>query len=258
MPDERSSQVAFASEGLFSERQIALPLTIALLITFASYLTFAHFYDPAAHSDLTNRYIGNGYCQAMIGVFVAATLYAVLHYLGLHIERYHLQLFNQSLGTRAPPFYLLSSFLSGRRNTDENGLLMALQRWYNNARSREDFANLSDYLLLLRGQQHQHNFAPLHFAIWVLPLLGFIGTVVGITEAISGLEQTVALAGAPAGGGLSGVLAGLKFAFDTTFIGLVLVIPTMLYSLTLRARAQKLDMYYYEILLNRLFYDSPA
>ena len=70
MPDERSSPIIFASEGLFSERQIVLPLTIALLITFASYLTFAHFYDPAAHSDLTNRYIGNGYCQAMISVFV--------------------------------------------------------------------------------------------------------------------------------------------------------------------------------------------
>ncbi len=258
MPSEESPRIAFASEGLFSERQIALPLMIALLITLASYLTLAHFYDPAVHSDLTNRYIDNGYCQAMISVFMAATFYATLHYLGLHIERYHLQLFAQPTIPRTPPFYALSSFLSGRRSTDENGLLTALQRWYKNARCREDFANLSDYLLLLRGQQHQHNFAPLNFAIWVLPLLGFIGTVVGITEAIGGLEQVVTLTGTPAGGNLNGVLAGLKFAFDTTFIGLVLVIPTMLYSLTLRARAQKLDMYYYEILLNRLFHDSPT
>lgn len=258
MADKQPASAAFASEGLFSERQIVLPLTIVLLVTFACYLTFAHFYDPAAHSELTNRYIGNGYCQSMISVFIAATLYAALHYLGLHIERYHLHLFNQSEGLHPPLLYSLSCFLSGRRSTDENGLLLALQRWYKNARSREDFANLSDYLLLLRGQQHQHNFAPLNFAIWVLPLLGFIGTVVGITQAIGGLEQVVALAGAPAGGGLSGVLSGLKFAFDTTFIGLVLVIPTMLYTLTLRARAQKLDMYYYEILLNRLFHDAPA
>ncbi len=65
---------------------------------------------------------------------------------------------------------------------------------------------MSDYFLLLRGQQHQHNFAPIGFAIWVLPLLGFIGTVVGITQAIGGLEQAVAPAAAATG--LSTVLGG--------------------------------------------------
>ena len=52
-------------------------------------------------------------------------------------------------------------------------------------------------------------------------------------------------------------VGGLKFAFDTTFIGLVLVIPTMLYLLALRARAQKLDMVYYQILLDRRFHAAP-
>ena len=252
----------FTSEGLFSERQIVLPLAVATLITLAVYLTFAHFYDAAVHADRWNRYLGNGYCQLMISVFLAATLYAVLHFLGLRIERYHLQLFNpvdDSQRSPAPLCYVLICFLSGRRDTDESGLFNALQRWRQNARSRDDFANLSDYLLLLRGQQHQHNFAPLNFVIWALPLLGFIGTVVGITQAIGGLEQVVAVVGAaPGGGGLTEVLAGLKFAFDTTFIGLILVIPAMLYTLALRARAQKLDMYYYEILLDRLFRDAPG
>jgi len=249
----------FASEGLFSERQIVLPLTVATLITLAGYLTFAHFYDGATHPNGLSRYLGNSYCQLMISVFLAATLYAGLHALGLRIERYHLQLFSQANKLHAPLLYDGLCFLSGRRDSDESGLLKALQRWRQNAQSREDFANLSDYLLLLRGQQHQHNFAPLQFAIWALPLMGFIGTVVGITQAIGGLEQVVATIGAvPGGGGLTEVLAGLKFAFDTTFVGLILVIPTMLYTLALRAKAQKLDMYYYEILLDRLFHDAPT
>ena len=249
----------FASEGLFSERQIILPLTVVTLITLASYLTFAHFYDDATGREGLHRYLGNGYCQFMISVFLGATLYAALHALGLRVECYHLQLFSQTSAPPAPPLHALIGFLSGRRDREENGLLKALQRWRHNARSREDFANLSDYLLLLRGQQHQHNFAPLQFTIWALPLLGFIGTVVGITQAIGGLEQVVATVGAaPDNGGLTEVLAGLQFAFDTTFVGLILVIPTMLYTLVLRASAQKLDMYYYEILLDRLFHDAPA
>lgn len=252
-----SNSAPFTSEGLFSERQIVLPLTVAILIAFASYLTFTHFYTNT-DGDGYPRYLDNGYCQLMISVFLAGTLYAALHSMGLRIERYHLQLFIHGETASGPWLYGLLCFLSGRRDTDESGLFTALQRWQHQARSREDFANLSDYLLLLRGQQQQHNFAPLNFVIWVLPLLGFIGTVVGITQAIGGLEQVVAtVSGAPSGG-LTEVLAGLKFAFDTTFVGLVLVIPVMLYTLALRARAQKLDMCYYEILLDRLFHDTPA
>lgn len=75
--------------------------------------------------------------------------------------------------------------------------------------------------------------------IWLLPILGFMGTILGITAAIDGFtgalqaRQGVAAAGAQAGdtamimASLSGVTAGLKTAFDTTFAGLFLVIPVM-------------------------------
>ncbi len=252
-PDE------FNSEDLFSERQIFFPLLIATLLTIACYLTFKHFYPVAGFYDGLDRYINNGYCQLMINIFFAATLYAFLGALGLHVERYHLHLFSQSVIAKKTFFNTLACFLSGRRDTYESSLLTALHRWYKNARSQEDIANLSEYLLLLRGQQHQYNLMPLDFTIWLLPLLGFIGTVVGITQAIGGLEQAVAFSGtAAAGGGLTTVLNGLRFAFDTTLVGLVLVVPTMLYTLMLRARARKLDMYCYEILLNRLFQNTLA
>lgn len=242
--------------GLFSERQIALPLAIALLVTLALYLTLRHFQDPAELTGWWGRYLGNGYCQLMAGVFVATGLYAALQYLGLRGDARQLR---HPLGHRdGPPPSRLQDwgrFLSGRTpREDERDVPGALRRWYGNARSREDLARLSDYVLLLRGQQHQHNFAPIGFAIWVLPLLGFIGTVVGITQAIAGLEQTVTPGAAR--GGLGEVLGGLTFAFDTTLIGLVLVIPVMLLLLALRARAQKLDMLYYQMLLDRLFHDA--
>lgn len=67
--------------------------------------------------------------------------------------------------------------------------------------------------------------APLSFAVWVLPLLGFIGTVIGIADAIGGLGTVFADSGRDEA--LESVLAALRFAFDTTFAGLVLVIPVM-------------------------------
>lgn len=242
--------------GLFSERQIALPLAVAALLTLAAYLTFLHFLDPGRLPTALSRYLDNGYCQLMIAIFVVALLYGVLQYLGLLGEYRHLrQRFGANGTDPAPETPDWLGFLSGRRHQDEQGAPAALQRWYAKVRSRADFVHLSDYVLTVRGQQHQHNFAPIGFAIWVLPLLGFIGTVVGITRAIGGLQQSVTPSDM-AGSGLGGVLGGLGFAFDTTFVGLVLVIPTMLLLMTLRARAQKLDMVYYQMLLDRLFHDA--
>lgn len=256
MTDSPPPLIAGQGGGLFSERQIALPLMVAVLITVPSYLTLSRFLDPATLPDGLGRYLGNGYCQLMIALFLATLLYGLLQHLGLQDEYRHLQ---RWLGLGAKPrasrLHDWIGFLSGRRHQDANGVPAALQRWYAKTRAREDFVHLSDYVLTVRGLQHQHNFAPIGFAIWVLPLLGFIGTVIGITQAIGGLEQSVS-ASAIAGDGLSGVLGGLGFAFDTTFVGLVLVIPVMLLLLTLRTRAQRLDMIYYQMLLDRLFHET--
>ena len=244
--------------GLFSERQIARPLIVALLITLALYPTLMHFLEPDALPDWIGRYLGNGYCRFMLALFVASALYAVLQYLGLQSERHRL------IGSRNPGDQTAGpsrrwdwiGFLSGREHADAERVPAALRRWHDRTRAHEDSVHLSDYVLLVRGQQHQHNFAPIGFAIWVLPMLGFIGTVLGITQAIGGLADSVAVT-AVDGGGLGGVLGGLQFAFDTTFVGLVLVIPLMLALLVLRARAQTLDMLYYRRLLDRLFPDVP-
>ena len=235
--------------GLFSERQIVLPLTVAGLITLALSLTFLHFQASVTLPAGLSRYLGNGYCQVMIALFIAILLYAALQYLGLFAERRHLQQrFGADETRQDSRLQDWLAYLSGRSTQDEETVAAALQRWSGQARDRADWTQLSDYLLLLRSQQHQHNFAPIGFAIWVLPLLGFIGTVIGITQAIGGLEMSVIPSDGGAAG-LSSVLGGLAFAFDTTFVGLVLVIPTMLLLLVLRARAQKLDMVYYQILL---------
>jgi len=59
--------------------------------------------------------------------------------------------------------------------------------------------------------------------IWAIPVLGFIGTVLGLSEAIGGFGKVVSQ-GADLDklkGSLSGVTAGLAIAFETTLIALV-------------------------------------
>lgn len=62
------------------------------------------------------------------------------------------------------------------------------------------------------------------FITWAIPILGFLGTVLGITDAIAGVTPEVLEAS------LSSVTDGLALAFDTTAVALALTMVLMLAS----------------------------
>ncbi|MEY6432280.1 MotA/TolQ/ExbB proton channel family protein [Thioalkalicoccus limnaeus] len=235
---------------------IVRPLAAAGLLTLAGAATFARFLDPASLPATLGRLLANGFCQAMIALFAALVLYAGFQHLSLVRDRRalaeRLALAGSSAATDTgrwlshlvgPPPDPVREFtaLRGPRPPSQS--------------SRDDDAQFIAYLLAARHQQHQQRFAPIGFGVWVLPLLGFIGTVVGIGQALGGLEQSV-IPATPSDTGLAPLLGGLRFAFDTTFVGLTLVIPTMIVLLALRARAQTLDLVYRRILLGRPVHEA--
>jgi biopolymer transport protein ExbB/TolQ len=67
-------------------------------------------------------------------------------------------------------------------------------------------------------------------AVWAIPLFGFIGTVVGISEAVAGfagfLQQAEEIEQIKQG--IGGVTTGLAVAFDTTLLALALSVAVML------------------------------
>jgi biopolymer transport protein ExbB/TolQ len=96
--------------------------------------------------------------------------------------------------------------------------------------------------------------------IWVIPLLGFIGTVTGISSAVLGLDSSLKTS---SGGGaeqlMSGlglVTAGLATAFDTTFLALVMAIVLLFPTESLRkteyALLDRIQAFANESLLRRL------
>lgn len=67
-------------------------------------------------------------------------------------------------------------------------------------------------------------FAPLRLGLWLFPVLGFLGTIIGISAAIEKLPSAMN----KQGDALKDVVGELHFAFDTTFFGLVAAIALML------------------------------
>ncbi len=94
-------------------------------------------------------------------------------------------------------------------------------------RSRGTANDLDDQLRTLADNDalaQESSFALLRLVIWAIPILGFLGTVIGITGAIAGvtpetLEQS-----------LSGVTQGLSTAFDCTALALALTMILMFIS----------------------------
>ncbi|MBV9124845.1 MAG: MotA/TolQ/ExbB proton channel family protein [Planctomycetes bacterium] len=93
--------------------------------------------------------------------------------------------------------------------------------------SRNSAQELDDQLRALADNDFlalEGSFALTRFITWAIPILGFLGTVLGITQSISGVTPEVLEKS------LSQVTDGLALAFDTTALGLALTMITMFLS----------------------------
>lgn len=71
------------------------------------------------------------------------------------------------------------------------------------------------YLADLDAAKAAQSYGLVRFVVWAIPIMGFLGTVIGITVAIANLSPTQME-------NISGVVAGLGTAFDTTATALAL------------------------------------
>lgn len=81
------------------------------------------------------------------------------------------------------------------------------------------------YLSDLDGERSHEGYSFVRMIIWATPMLGFLGTVIGITLALGNLSPE-ALVDTPKEA-MQGLLAGLSIAFDTTALALSLSIVLM-------------------------------
>ena len=75
--------------------------------------------------------------------------------------------------------------------------------------------------------------------MWLMPLSGFLGTVIGMSGAIASFDTVIASAGVDLKS-LAPAVAGLATAFDTTLVALALVVPLKLAEVSSERRDQAL------------------
>ncbi len=106
----------------------------------------------------------------------------------------------------------------GRRLTD------ALES-INRKGSAEGLEDELKYLSDLDGGRQQDSYGLVRIIVWAVPMLGFLGTVVGITTAIGDLAKADLVNSMDTA--MSGLLSGLFVAFDTTAVALSFALTLM-------------------------------
>lgn len=121
---------------------------------------------------------------------------------------------------------------SDAQNNSNNLLVKRILRALQHLIARGQAKDVVD---LLNGQNEsdsnavESSFTMLRLCVWAIPLLGFIGTVLGIGQAVGGLSGSIqAAVNLDAMKNSIGIVTtGLGIAFDTTLLGLVMSILIM-------------------------------
>ncbi len=83
------------------------------------------------------------------------------------------------------------------------------------------------YLADVDATRQQESFSLVRIIIWATPMLGFLGTVIGITKALGELGAQSKLLATDPNAAMQSLLSGLYVAFDTTALALSLSIILM-------------------------------
>ena len=88
--------------------------------------------------------------------------------------------------------------------------------------SADQLADELKYLADVEAAAQQESYSLVRIVIWATPMLGFLGTVMGITEALGDLSKNAELLATSIDTAIQGLLGGLYVAFDTTALALTL------------------------------------
>jgi biopolymer transport protein ExbB/TolQ len=124
--------------------------------------------------------------------------------------------------------YLSKLHLNPRRNFMDNRLVLALDH-FRAGKSAEEVATVLNTQAEIDGAVVESSYTMLRVFIWAVPILGFVGTVLGISDAVQGFTGSVQAAQdiEVIKKALGQVTSGLAVAFDTTLVALVLSIVIM-------------------------------
>lgn len=167
---------------------------------------------------------------AMFFVGAAALLLKLIDVLTQHrvLRRMELDQPSDFQDSEAAAKHLLGSLATQASSVQESYLGNRLREALEYVRRKGSAIGLDDelkYLSDMDASRQQESHGLIRIIIWATPMLGFLGTVIGITQALGDLDPEELANSIQTA--MDGLLSGLYVAFDTTAVALSLSIVLM-------------------------------
>lgn len=242
-------------------------LTSGVLALAATALAYALLLQPLKGTYVGILFYERGWVQYAITLLTCWSFaIVVLKLVNIHAQRraFELDLLPFDLAAEIRPEStpaLLAHLRLVASDVHNSFLVKRLRLACEHFGTRGDAAEVSAVLVSQRdidAARVDGSYAMLRVLIWAIPILGFIGTVLGISDAVASFTGTVQAAGEldAIRASLGTVTGGLAVAFDTTLLALVMSVLIMFPVNALQKAEEGLlgtiDQYCIEQLLYRL------
>ena len=221
---------------------------VALLVTVAFFALMAWLPQVwAGSASLSDIFLKRGIVQYPTMFFFfwgLAVLWVKSRKLGFQLRSLELNAVPQEAGfelTRSSARAVLERIHELVDNPEHFLLFNRIERALSNLRNLGQVSDITS-ILHVQSQNDDEQIASSYSLItgfiWAIPVLGFIGTVLGLSQAIGSFGLTIAGAGdlAVIKSSLQGVTGGLATAFETTLVALVNALVLQLLTTFLQTR----------------------
>lgn len=239
--------------GKYTDVNMIFATTISVLLTTGLYIGLCHVPKGVRDMKYMQMLLERGWTPyAMVFLMLLAICMLFVKWRKLSFQRrafrFELVPVGQSFALTSETALEVISKL--KSIVDEPKRFVLFNRIERALLNLKNVGNLSDVSEMLRAQAENDeshvdsSYGVLSGIVWVIPILGFIGTVMGLSGAIGGFGSVLA-ADATVDSlrdGLAPVTANLGIAFDTTFVALVFaMVIQMLITLLRKKEEQFLD-----------------
>lgn len=238
--------------GKYTDVNTWFALFVAALLTGLFFVALCHVPAEIRNKRVFDMVLDRGWTPyAMVGFFFLAMTIVFAKWRKLAFQRKALQVELVPLGDS---FALTSETAVDvlkklRETVDDPKCFVLFNRIERALQNLRNVGNLSDVSEMLRAQAENDenhmdsSYGLLAGIVWAIPILGFIGTVIGLSGAIGGFGKVLNSDASVSSlkEGLAPVTENLGVAFDTTFVALVLAMFIQLV-VTLLRKSEELFM----------------
>lgn len=236
--------------GKYTDVNMTFVLVVSVLLTALFYTGLCHIPTAVRETKYLQMLLARGWTPyAMVFLSVVALFGMFVKWRKLVFQRkaFSIELIPQGQSLALTSETSLDVLAQLKASVDDAKRFVLFNRIERALLNLRNVGNVSDVSEMLRAQaendegQAESSYGIFVGIVWVIPILGFIGTVIGLSGAIGGFGQVLNSDASVSSlkTSLAPVTTNLGVAFDTTFVALVFAMVIQLVMTVLRKKEEQ-------------------